>query len=53
MSLRYQIRSLRFSLADDDRPGEEQQYAGTYLVRGSLPDGVRQLNLTYDFRLLK
>ncbi len=31
----------------------EQEFAGTYLLRGSLPEGVRQLSLTYDFRLLK
>jgi hypothetical protein len=34
-------------------PGEEQQHIGTYLLRGSLPEDVRQLNLTYDFRLVK
>jgi len=31
-------------------PGIEQEYSGTYLLRGSLPEGVHQLNLTYDFR---
>lgn len=31
----------------------EQEFTGTYLLRGSLPEGIRQLNLTYDFRLLK
>ncbi|HVO95939.1 MAG TPA: cytochrome c oxidase assembly protein [Terriglobales bacterium] len=35
------------------RPGKEQEYSGTYMVRGSLPEGVRQLKLTYDFRILK
>jgi len=34
-------------------PAREEQFSGTYLLRGSLPEGVRQLNLTYDFRLLK
>lgn len=35
------------------QPGKEQEYSGTYMLRGSLPEGVRQLRLTYDFRLLK
>jgi len=34
-------------------PAREEQFSGTYLLRGSLPEGVRQLSLTYDFRLLK
>jgi len=34
-------------------PDNEQEFSGTYLLRGSLPEGVHQLNLTYDFRLLK
>jgi hypothetical protein len=34
-------------------PASEEQFSGTYLLRGSLPEGVRQLNLTYDFRQLK
>lgn len=34
-------------------PGAEPEYSGTYMLRGSLPEGVRQLNLTYDFRILK
>jgi hypothetical protein len=34
-------------------PGQEEQYTGTYLLRGSLQEGVRQLKLTYDFCLLK
>lgn len=33
-------------------PEKEQEYSGTYMVRGSLPEGVRQLSLTYDFRIL-
>ena len=35
------------------QPGTEQEYSGTYMLRGSLPEGIRQLDLTYDFRLLK
>lgn len=35
------------------QPGREQEYSGTYMLRGSIPDGVRQLNLSYDFRVLK
>ena len=31
---------------------KEQEYFGTYMVRGNLPEDVRQLNLTYDFRIL-
>ena len=34
-------------------PASEEQFSGTYLLRGSLPEGVRQLNLSYDFRVLK
>ncbi len=33
------------------KPGIEQEYSGTYLLRGTLPEEVRRLNLTYDFRL--
>jgi Cytochrome c oxidase assembly protein CtaG/Cox11 len=32
------------------QPGAEQEYSATYLLRGSLPEGVHQLKLTYDFR---
>ena len=35
------------------QPGKEQEYSARYLLRGGLPEGVHQLNLTYDFRLLK
>ena len=35
------------------QPGKEQEYFGTYLLRGSIPDGVRQLSLNYEFRILK
>ncbi len=34
------------------QPGE-QEYSGRYMLRGSVPEGVRQLNITYDFRPLK
>jgi len=33
--------------------GAQQEYSGSYILRGSLPEGVRQLNLTYDFRILQ
>lgn len=33
--------------------GQESEYAGTYMLRGSLPEGIRQVSLTYDFRILK
>ena len=35
------------------QPDKEQEFSGTYMLRGSLPEGVRSLNLTYDFRQLK
>jgi len=35
------------------QPGKEQEYSARYLLRGGLPEGVHQLSLTYDFRLLK
>jgi Cytochrome c oxidase assembly protein CtaG/Cox11 len=34
-------------------PGKEQEYSGTYMLRGSIPEGVRQLKLNYDFRVVK
>jgi hypothetical protein len=34
-------------------PGLEQEYSGTYLLRGTFPEGVRELSLSYDFRLTK
>lgn len=34
-------------------PAKEQAYSARYLLRDNLPEGVRQLNLTYDFTLLK
>ena len=35
------------------QPGKEQEYFARYLLRGGLREGVHQLNLTYDFSLLK
>ena len=32
---------------------KEQEFSGTYMLRGTLPEGVRELILTYDFRPLK
>jgi hypothetical protein len=34
-------------------PGKEEEYYARYLLRGSLPEGVHQVSLTYDFRILK
>jgi hypothetical protein len=34
-------------------PEKEQEFTGTYMLRASLPDGVRQLSLTYEFRRLQ
>ncbi|MGH7846029.1 MAG: hypothetical protein ACREQW_12795, partial [Candidatus Binatia bacterium] len=31
--------------------GKEEEYSSTYLLRGSLPEGVRQLVVTYDFKV--
>jgi hypothetical protein len=33
------------------RPGEEQVFNSTYIVRGDLPDGTRTLNVTYEFKI--
>jgi hypothetical protein len=33
------------------RPGEEQVYNSTYLVRGDLPDTTKALNVTYEFKV--
>ena len=32
-------------------PGKEEEFVSTYLLRGSLPEGVRQLNVTYAVTL--
>ena len=34
------------------QPGIDQEFASRYLLRGNLPEGVRKLNLTYEFRRL-
>jgi hypothetical protein len=34
-------------------PGAEQEYTGTYLLRGSLPENIRELQLTYAFKILE
>jgi hypothetical protein len=31
--------------------GEEQEYSSTYLIRGDLPDGTKELNVTYEFKV--
>jgi hypothetical protein len=33
------------------RPGEEQTYNSTYMVRGDLPDGTKNLDVTYEFKV--
>ncbi len=35
------------------QPGKEQAYSARYLLRDTLPEGVHQLSLTYDLKLLK
>jgi hypothetical protein len=32
-------------------PGEEQTYDSTYLIRGDLPDGAKEINVTYEFKV--
>jgi cytochrome c oxidase assembly protein Cox11 len=32
-------------------PGEEQEYDSTYLVRGDLPEGTKEFNVTYEFKV--
>jgi hypothetical protein len=34
------------------QPGE-QEYSGRYMLRGSIPESIHQLSLTYDFKLLQ
>ena len=34
-------------------PSKAEEFSGTYLLKGSFPEGVSQLSLTYDFRLLE
>jgi hypothetical protein len=35
------------------QPGKAEDYSSTYMVRASVPEGVRRLILTYDVRLAK
>jgi hypothetical protein len=32
-------------------PGVEREFTSTYLVRSNLPDGAKQLKVTYDFKI--
>ena len=32
-------------------PGEEKEYASTYLLQGELPDDAKELNVTYEFKV--
>jgi hypothetical protein len=34
-------------------PGEEQTYNSTYLVRTDLPDGIKNINVTYEFKVAR
>ena len=34
-------------------PGTEEEYSSTYLLRGSIPDAVRQLKVIYDVKVEK
>ncbi len=33
------------------RPGEEQTYDSTYVIRGDLPDGAERLDVIYEFKI--
>jgi cytochrome c oxidase assembly protein Cox11 len=33
------------------RPGEESEFSTTYIVDGDLPEGVKELNVTYEFQV--
>ena len=32
-------------------PGQESEFSTTYMLRGDLPEGVKELNVTYDFQI--
>ena len=32
-------------------PGEEKEYASTYLLQGELPDDAKELSVTYEFKV--
>ncbi|HWP58860.1 MAG TPA: cytochrome c oxidase assembly protein [Candidatus Acidoferrales bacterium] len=40
-----------FLLPVELSPGKKETYTSTYLLRGSLPDGAREIVVTYDFKL--
>jgi hypothetical protein len=33
------------------RPGQESEFSTTYMVSGDLPEGIKELNVTYDFQV--
>jgi hypothetical protein len=33
------------------KPGEDREFSSTYMVRSDLPDGSKQLDVTYDFKI--
>jgi Cytochrome c oxidase assembly protein CtaG/Cox11 len=32
-------------------PGEEQSYSSTYVIRGDIPDGIKSVDVTYEFKV--
>jgi hypothetical protein len=34
-------------------PGQESEFSTTYMVRGDLPESVKELNVTYDFQVTR
>ena len=35
------------------KPGEEREFSSTYMARGDLPDGSKQIKVTYEFQVEK
>jgi Cytochrome c oxidase assembly protein CtaG/Cox11 len=35
------------------KPGEEREFSSTYMARGDLPDGSKQVKVTYEFQVEK
>jgi len=35
------------------KPGEDREFSSTYMARGDLPDGSKQVKVTYDFQIEK
>lgn len=35
------------------KPGEQREFSSTYMARGDLPDGAKQVKVTYDFQVEK